>query len=55
MVTFCMAIDCWCRYIELDFQVSQDKRAVLALDGNLQLTGDLNIDVLGVISRICKT
>jgi glycerophosphoryl diester phosphodiesterase len=46
MVAFCAAIDCGCRYLELDVQISKDEQAVIIHDTNLERTGDLNIDVL---------
>ena len=44
---FQAAIDCGCRFLELDVQISKDKQAIVIHDTNTKRTGTRDLDILG--------
>lgn len=43
---FQAAIDCGCRFLELDVQISKDKQAIVIHDTNTKRTGNRDLDIL---------
>ena len=52
---FRAAIECGCRFLELDIQISKDKRAVVIHDTNTKRTGNSDVDVLENNWQVLKT